>query len=205
MKELLWRALARFVAKPLIADWLIHRALQTPYTHIWKNGEIYMQRFWLFNPYPGPDNGGRRRWGDWLPSVRLHRIRLEDQDRDMHDHPWDARTIILRGWYIEDRLEPAEPRQLEAPIKPGVITAEGEHLQVNTYHRQEGDTAPLNFGEYHQITAIITGGVWTMFITWKYRGTWGFLVDGVKVPWKQYLNRGRRAADKETHHAQVGS
>jgi hypothetical protein len=31
------------------------------------------------------------------------------------------------------------------------------------------------------------GGAWTIFITGKYRGTWGFLVDGAKVQWRKYL------------------
>jgi hypothetical protein len=34
------------------------------------------------------------------------------------------------------------------------------------------------------------GGATTLFITGKYRGTWGFLVDGVKVPWREYLGIG---------------
>jgi hypothetical protein len=29
--------------------------------------------------------------------------------------------------------------------------------------------------------------VWTLFITWRYQGTWGFDVDGSKVPWREYL------------------
>lgn len=190
MRALLWRAVARTLAKPSIADWLIHKALKTPYTHIWKEGKPYMQRYWLFNPYPGPDNGGRRRWGDWLPSVRVHWIRLEDQDEHPHDHPWDARTIVLRNWYREERLE------CERIDKPD-FTFDMQDV-ARTCLRKEGDTAPVLFGQYHKITAISPGGVWTLFITWKYRGVWGFLVDGVKMPYKQYLNRGRRAADKET-------
>lgn len=28
---------------------------------------------------------------------------------------------------------------------------------------------------------------YTLFITWRYQGTWGYLVDGVKIYWKTYL------------------
>jgi hypothetical protein len=56
-----------------------------------------------------------------------------------------------------------------------------EHLRV------PGDTARLMFGEYHRIAQISDGGVWTLFITGRNRGTWGFMVDGKKVPWREYL------------------
>jgi hypothetical protein len=153
--------LARFLARPAVVDWLIRRAMRTPYTSIVKDGELYMERFWLFNPYP-PDSSGK---GSWLPSVRLHRIVLPDQDRHLHDHPWDARTFILRGWYIEDRVGDDGP----------------------CFMRSAGTTAALRFGEYHRITRLSPGGVWTLFITWRYRGTWGFLVNGRKVNWREYL------------------
>lgn len=55
------------------------------------------------------------------------------------------------------------------------------------YERTAGYTGRLLFGEYHRIIEVSDGGVWTLFITWKYQGTWGFLVDGVKVPYRKYL------------------
>lgn len=39
----------------------------------------------------------------------------------------------------------------------------------------------------HRISEVSEGGVYTLFISGKWRGVWGFLVDGVKVPWKKYL------------------
>lgn len=158
--------LARFLARPAMVDWLIRRAMRTPYLHITSadGSEIYMERYWLFNPYPHGSEGRTRRWGAWLPSIRLHRIRRPDFDRHMHDHPWNARTFILAGWYSERRED-------------------GDWDIV----RQAGDTAVLRFGEYHRITAVSPGGVWTLFVTWRYRGTWGFLVDGRKIPYREYL------------------
>jgi hypothetical protein len=55
-----------------------------------------------------------------------------------------------------------------------------------THLRKAGDTARINFGEFHAIDRISEGGVWTIFITGKYRGTWGFLVNGVKIQWRKY-------------------
>lgn len=161
------KLIAKLLARPRVVDWLIRRAARTPYTHIAKNGDVYMERYWLLNPYPA-DSSGK---GNWLPSVRLHKIMRPDQDRHMHDHPWNARTFILRGWYEEERV---------------LYTSSGADW-IGCYRREAGTTAKLRFGAYHAITQVPAGGVWTLFITWRYRGTWGFLVNGRKVPWREYL------------------
>lgn len=169
--------LARFLAWPAVADWLIARAMKRPYSPIVKNGQTYMERHWLFNPYPDTGRSGADRpWWHFPISIRIHRIVLPDQDRDLHDHPWHARTFILRGWYWEERPYDG------APVPSGLPVPDATHCVRDT-----GDTARLKFGEYHRITEVSDGGVWTLFVTGPHRGVWGFLVDGVKVPWRKYL------------------
>lgn len=155
--NLFWKPFAWLVSQPFIVDYLLNRAKKTPYFNL----EGYMNRWWLFNRYDDKPKESR-----WLPSIRIHHILREDIGRHKHDHPWDARTILLRGWYREERL-----------LDSG---------EIKEYHRKAGDTATLNYGEYHDITEVSEGGVLTMFITYKYRGTWGFLVDGVKIPHDEY-------------------
>lgn len=181
---MIWKLLAFIASRPAIANWLIERAQRTPYEHIQSldGNERYMGRWWLFNPYPHGSDGDHRRIA-WLPSVRIHHICREDQDRHLHDHPWNARTIILRGWYNEERpFDPADP------LPEGSVYG----LQVNgqlrqQFFREHGYTGRLLFGQYHRITAVSPGGVWTLFIVGRKRGTWGFQVDGKKVPWREYL------------------
>lgn len=165
ISDTLWRAVAVIATRPAIFRWLVQRAMRTPYTHITSadGTSVYMARYWLFNPYPGRDSYKRRGWREWMPSVRIHHIRRADQDRHLHDHPWNARTIVCRGWYYETRGE------------------------SSLHCRDVGYTGRLLFGEYHRIVAVPSEGVWTIFITWRYQGTWGFLVDGHKVPWRDYL------------------
>lgn len=164
MFERVWKAFARVVSTRVVSDWLIRQAQHTPYTHITSpdGSTVYMYRWWLFNPY---DEQTRKTRYTWCPiSIRVHRIMTPDHDRHLHDHPWNARTIILRGHYWED-------------------TEDGRRVA-----RRPGDTRTLKFGEYHRIARVaLMGGATTLFITGKYRGTWGFLVDGVKVPWREYL------------------
>lgn len=159
--SLLWRALAWILSRPAIAAWLIARAHRTPYWHIPEDGS-YMERYWLFNPYAIDEKCPLRRF-KWCPiSVRLHVIKRPDRDRHLHDHPWNARTIILRGGYTEQRED-------------------------GDWHvRLPGDTATLRFGEFHRIAALYPDAT-TLFITGRKRGTWGFKVDGAKVPHREYL------------------
>jgi hypothetical protein len=176
-----WKLIAKFLSTPAVAKWLIKRAKRTPYAHIVKDGVLYMERYWLFNPYPasGASGADRTKW-QFPISIRIHHITSPDNDRHLHDHPWNARTILLHGWYVEDRYYAGEP------LPPNVGTPEfHEHL------RRSGDTVSLNFGEYHRISKVACGGAWTLFITGKYRGTWGFDVDGSKVQWRKYLGLDR--------------
>lgn len=164
LTNIFWAIAARQIAQsPRLVQWLIARAQRTPYNHITSadGQEVYMRRWWLFNPYPHGSDGDGRRWPA-LPSVRIHHILRADHDRHHHDHPWNARTIILRGHYVE-------------------------HREGRSITRLEGDTAQLNFGEYHRINYVSAEGVYTLFISGKKRGTWGFNVDGKKVPWREYL------------------
>ena len=180
LSDLVWHVVARLVSLPRVANWLIERAQRTPYTHIHSmDGQsLYMGRWWLFNAYPKDDQGNHlpARF-QWLPSVRIHHICRPDLDRDLHDHPWNARTIVLRGWYIE-HLPPDATR--------GVPSASGH---CKWCLRARGDTGRLMYGEYHRIDTISDNGVWTLFLTWQFQGDWGYLVDGQKVPRHQYHQR----------------
>ena len=166
--NLLWNILAFTVSLPPIANWLIRRAQHTAYGPIMsRDGQaLYMDRWWILNPY-GKDASGKTLPAkrQWLPSVRVHHICLPDDDLHEHDHPWDARTIILRGWYIEER-----------------------HCHnLPTRAMTSGSTGAIKAGDYHRIARVSDGGAFTLFFTWKYMEDWGFNVDGRKVNWRAYL------------------
>jgi len=176
VKEMLWRLIAKVISQPMIANYLIKRAMRTPYFHL----DGYMNRYWLFNRYSeiGSSTVVPRRF-KWMPSIRIHHILRADDARDLHDHPWNARTIILKGAYIERRLQSLGVR---TDHTGNTVT----FAEMQSYVRHWGDTATINFGEYHSIDAVSEGGVWTLFIAGDYLGTWGFLVDGKKVPHQEY-------------------
>lgn len=187
---LTWRVLAYVATRKRVFVWLLRRGFRTPYSHITSadGSDVYMRRFWLFNPYSvetGERQGEwakRSWWREMLPSVRLHHIRRADQDRHLHDHPWNARTIILKGWYEEERY--VDEGELAAVWRERQSPS-AQQLRRNI--RLAGYTGRLLFGQYHRITQVPRDGVWTLFITWRKRGSWGFDVDGHKVPWREYL------------------
>lgn len=192
MSELLWRVAANILSRPLVVDLLIKQATKTPYRHLASadGQELYMARYWLLNPYDRETQQVKHRWLPW--SARLHFIHRADQDPHLHDHPWNARTIILRGGYEEQRLltgEDAKEVYGHVRVPEWIKRTSGETPpQICEYKtRLPGDTAPLKHGEFHKIESVEPGGAITLFITGKYRGPWGFLVDGVKVGWRKYL------------------
>lgn len=166
MGELLWRVAAFVLSRRAVAKAIIRRAKRTPYFHL----DGYMNRWWVFNGYSEDAalrDAGRQKAKRWprLPSIRVHHILRADDADHPHDHPWDARTIVLDGWYVEQRV--------------------GVPARV----MRRGDTGPILFGSFHHIERVSEGGVYTLFITGAYGGGWGFLVDGAKVPWREYLAR----------------
>ena len=158
---MIWKLIAKLALR--FEDNLYARCFCLPYYPI----PGYMDRFWVFNPYLHnyePTEAVKRMWRfSWLPNVRIHHILRADNADHLHDHPWNARTIILRGWYRE-------------------LREDGSRVT-----RRRGDTARILFGQFHHVEEVSEGGVWTLFFTWPYLGTWGFKVNGEKVPYQKYL------------------
>lgn len=151
MKNKIWNLIARICVYPHICEFLIRLAMRRPYLHI---GE-YMDRYWLVPM-------------EWrLPfSIRIHKILLPDADPYLHDHPWNWRTIILRGWYHE------------------------ETVFGKKFNRKRGYTAANTAETFHRIDRVSPGGVWTLFIMGNRRNDWGFMVDcpARKIYYKNYVS-----------------
>lgn len=159
MSEFLWRLIAWVISRKPVTRLLVAYAKRQPYLHL----SDYMHRWWIWNPYNHETH--KAKYPRLKHSARVHHILREDRARDPHDHPWAMRTIILDGWYIEERDD-------------------GLHL------RKRGDTASLNHLEFHNIKQVSPGGVYTLFITGPYMHRWGFrLEDGSKVPYTEYLKQ----------------
>ena len=175
MRELLWIILARILAVPCIARYIIERAERTPYKHIHGlNGERYMGRWWLVQ------RGTRAaRWLERLTGftcIRVHNIRQQDHDRDLHSHPFAYRTIILRGAYCEEYAWRETPDNRRSRL----FTA--------------GQTNATGDGAIHRISHVYSSGrpytyAWTLFFMGEKQPAWGFYTDHGYVDSDTYLAR----------------
>lgn len=139
-------------------DWLIRRAMRTPYEHIGN----YMQRFWLI-PYG-------TKWA-FDGAARIHCILRSDDDRAFHDHPWPYISLILRGEYVE----------VTPVFESGIYV--GEHRTAYG----PGSLIFRKAKSWHRLEVEKGKVVWTLFITLPYQQRWGFLTNPEhKVYWKDY-------------------
>lgn len=101
-------------------------------------------------------------------AVRLHYIATPDDGRHVHDHPRDFRTLILKNGYTE------------------------RDIMGDTFIRYPGESVFHRAEYFHSIDSFNdpTVGTWTIFITYKKRHTWGFLIGGKKVPHWEYESIG---------------
>ncbi|MEO0033840.1 MAG: hypothetical protein RIS94_3598 [Pseudomonadota bacterium] len=114
-------------------------------------GDNYLRRWWMI-----PRNE--------LSNVYLHEFRKSDDDRALHDHPWDSTSVILFGRYREHL-----PGGISLVRRAGdVVTRTAEQL-----HRVE-----LEPGE----TCI------TLFITGPKVREWGFQCPQGWVHWQDFTD-----------------
>lgn len=111
-----------------------------------------------------------RRW--WIVlrnlacNVYLHEFAGSDDDRAMHDHPWDNTSYILFGRYIE-------------------------HTPAGSFVRQEGDVVQRRAVDQHRIE-VFEGKppVLTLFITGPKVREWGFQCPQGWRHWQEFCAPG---------------
>lgn len=162
----------QLLLRPL-ARWAIARARRTPYFHLYNaDGSLYMERFWLLRF----GNAGISSNGHQMPviGVRIHVIHSSDDGRDLHDHPWSFVTCLLENGYFEVRQW-----ALNEPWD-----------ETETFH-SEGSILFRRATDWHRLRLLpdLSGEmpVTTLFIQFPKVQDWGFLRNGVKVPWREYL------------------
>lgn len=94
--------------------------------------------------------------------VNLHGIYKEDQDKHLHNHPWNILTIILYGFYTEELEDKKEV--LRWPFS----------------------VAYRDKSQFHKIQMLHSKVVYTLAITSKGTSDWGYKVNGIFVDHKTY-------------------
>lgn len=177
-----------------LATWLINRAKRTPYFHLHHaDGSLYMERYWLV-PFPDTNVAGCfvARW--WQPLIwllqrldiaaRIHCIHTPDLDRHLHDHPWSFISVVLRGYYVEQRPITIKPC-FDDEVNPFLGYREDVEL-TRPGARRQGSIAYRRSTDRHCISYVPMDGVWTLFITFRKVQWWGFYTPKGKVYWEDY-------------------
>jgi hypothetical protein len=108
-----------------------------------------------------------RRWEilktRWF-SIYIHGIYASDKDKHLHNHPWDYKSIVLKGSYVEETTNGVNI------LKFGTITS------------KDGN-------DYHKIKQLLTKSVYTLFIVSPVKRVWGYQVDGGFIDNEEYRRR----------------
>lgn len=139
----------------------------------------------------------RNRWFN----VYLHKVLRDDDDRALHDHPYDNISIVLKGGYVEvllqkpwtadwahltihgNRLHPTVARDAQPP-----------HRRVR---RRPGSIVFRRAYQPHRLELPMKGDVmnwhkqpsWSLFITFRRTREWGFWCARGWVPQQEYVSK----------------
>lgn len=102
-----------------------------------RTGDVYLDRFTIV--------------GTPLFSIKFHRIYRPDRQRDLHDHPWNFHSFIVKGYYLEI---------LEGNSTP-------QERKWYSYHKAE---------DFHRIERVSRSPIWTLVFCGKRRRDWGFKI-----------------------------
>lgn len=113
-------------------------------------GDDYLRRWWVIprNPYA---------------NVYLHEILHSDDDRALHDHPWDNRTFVLEGGYIE-------------------------HTPQGIFERKVGDIIERKATDAHRLEVPTGGRAVSIFMTGPIIREWGFHCPQGWRHWKEFVD-----------------
>lgn len=98
-------------------------------------------------------------WG----GIYLHKLTGPDPRRTLHDHPWSFLSLVLRGGYVERRLDP-------------VTMDVDEHHVIRRVNR-------VRASEAHAIVKLLRATTWTLLFVGPRRRTWGYLEPTSPTTW----------------------
>jgi hypothetical protein len=109
-----------------------------------------------------------RRWRvlstPWF-KICLHAIYKADDDKHLHNHPWNFIGVVLKGAYTE-RM----PGSKLIPRLPGMFAKRTR----NQFHKVEDLHSPV---------------VYTLNFMWGFKDEWGYMVNGHFVDHEEYRKR----------------
>lgn len=114
-------------------------------------------------------------------NIYLHKFCRSDDDRALHDHPWDWWSILLKGGYTE-HFEGGSRRRPQFSIA---------HRRAEEAHRVELDAyCACPDGDDGSGIVCKEKPAWTLFITASKRREWGFHCPKGWMHWEKFTEGG---------------
>jgi hypothetical protein len=153
-------------------DWFLKLIHGQPHLEIGRSGHVYLRRWNLI-----PQNA-------WC-NIFLHQFLRDDDDRALHDHPWDFISVMLQGSY-QERLS----RVVGFRTVHGVQYDQCEDQIVNRRAPSIGcryatDRHRIVLPRDHQGNPI---PCWTIIITGPWQRVWGFWCPKGFVPYREFVD-----------------
>lgn len=115
--------------------------------------------------------------------IMVHHFLPESRDRDVHDHPWQFVTIVLKGQYVDvSTCQVCKGKNL------GVTCFECGGDGVKKELMVPGMMRYRSTAHAHQ-TFAGRKGCWTVVIVGPIERMWGFFKNGEWLPWREYEDR----------------
>jgi len=131
-------------------DWARTQMRRDPDFVIGDSDNPYLRRWWLV-----PHNEGC--------NVYLHEINRSDDDRALHDHPWDNTSQLLLGSYIE-------------------------HTPEGLFKREAGDVVHRKATDAHRLEVIPGQSAISLFMTGPKLREWGFHCPQGWKHWRDFVD-----------------
>ena len=110
-------------------------------------GDDYLRRWWVVPRNP-------------FCSVYLHEILHSDDDRALHDHPWENISVLLAGGYVE-------------------------HTPAGRFERKAGDVVTRPADAMHRLEVVPGQRAVSLFLTGPRVREWGF---GCPQGWRHWTD-----------------
>lgn len=136
-----------------VTDWMLWRWMEVNGR---RDGVRYMTRLYILNT-------------PWF-GLKLHWFWGPDPDEACHDHPWWFLSLLLRGWYVEERMTLEHPYLGMMPDERHMMTVHQQWYQRRSWL---GSIAFRRAKDIHNIIRVAPGTV-TLVLNGPKERSWGF-------------------------------
>lgn len=179
---LIYRHIALRIAANRLPDFVVGEA-----------SNPYLLR-WYLTPwreaYKDIPKAQRTRWQEFvsrLPNLYLHCFLRSDDDRALHDHPWNWWSWMLAGGYTEVTHQPYSQTAKFKGADYMVIDVQAKHMQVARIY-SAGSLRGQRAEYAHRLILAEGVAAWSLFFVGWRRRSWGFHCSKGWVPWEQFTD-----------------